>query len=310
MNRDATRTTEPSREVELIDAVRHAPLNRPLAVSAALLAVYVIWGSTYLGIRFALEGFAPFQMAGVRFVIAGSVLYAALRARGRPAPTWRQWRASAAVGALLLVGGMGLVAFAEQWIASGLAAVWIATMPLWAALFAGLLGRWPRRLEWLGMGLGVAGVVLLNLEGNLQANPIGALALTCATISWALGSIWSSRLSLPSGLMSSATEMLCGGVLLAALSLVIGEPAPHPTVRSVLALAYLIVFGSLIAFSAYGYLLRVVRPTLATSYAYVNPIVAVALGIALAAEPIGSNGILALLVILVGVGLVATSRGS
>lgn len=285
-----------------------ALLRKHFVVILALLAVYLIWGSTYLGIRYTLEGFAPYQMAGIRFVIAGSVLYVFLRARGAPSPSWRQWRASAIVGALLLVGGMGSVAYAEQWIASGLAAVWIATMPLWAALFAGLLGRWPRRMEWLGMGIGIAGVVLLNLEGNLQANPIGVLALTFATISWAFGSVWSNRLALPSGLMASAAEMLCGGVMLAALSLIIGEPPPHPTDRSVLALVYLIVFGSLVAFSAYGYLLRRVRPTLATSYAYVNPVVAVILGVGLAGEPIGGIGVVAMLVILAGVALVMLSR--
>jgi drug/metabolite transporter (DMT)-like permease len=274
----------------------------------ALLALYIIWGSTYLAIRVALEGFAPYQMMGIRFVIAGSLLYTVLRARGAPAPDRRQWRSSAIVGALLLVGGMGSVAFAEQWIASGLAAVWIATMPLWAALFAGLFGRWPRRIEWLGLGLGVAGVAMLNLEGNLQANPIGALALTFATICWAFGSVWSRRLSLPSGLMASAAEMLTGGVLLVAFSLIIGEKMPRPTVPSVLAVAYLIVFGSIIAFSAYGYLLRQVRPTLATSYAYVNPVVAVGLGVALAGEPITLIGVLAIPVILAGVALVALSR--
>lgn len=148
----------------------------------------------------------------------------------------------------------------------------------------------------------------MNLEGNLQANPIGVLALTFATVSWAFGSVWSGRLSLPAGLMASAAEMLAGGVMLMALSLVLGEPLPHPTGRSVLALAYLIVCGSLIAFSAYGYLLRRVRPTLATSYAYVNPVVAVILGVSLASEPIGGIGIVAMLVILAGVALVMMSR--
>jgi len=293
-----------------VAAGRAAPVRTRGGIVLALLAVYLIWGSTYLGIRVALEGFAPYQMMGVRFVLAGGILYVVLRARGAPAPTRSQWVASAKVGGLLLVGGMGSVAFAEQWIASGLAAVWVATMPLWAALFAGLFGRWPRRLEWIGMGLGVVGVALLNLESNLQANPIGMIALTFATMCWAFGSIWSRRLPLPSGLMSSAAEMLTGGGLLLMTSLVLGEKMPAPTGRSVFALAYLIVFGSLIAFSAYGYLLRKVRPTLATSYAYVNPVVAVGLGVTLAGEPITLVGVLAMLVILAGVALVALSRES
>jgi len=291
-----------SRMTQLIAALRNN-----FNVVLALLAVYLIWGSTYLGIRIALEGFAPYMLMGVRFIVAGSILYTVLRRRGMPAPTRAQWRASALIGALLIVGGMGSVAFAEQWIASSLVAVWVATMPLWAALFAGLFGRWPARLEWLGLGLGVIGVVLLNREGNLQAYPIGALAITIATVSWAFGSVWSRRLSLPPGLMSSATEMLIGGVLLLVMSLLFREPLPNPTLRSGLALAYLIVFGSLVAFTAYGYLLRSVRPTLATSYAYVNPIVAVALGAGLAGEPIGVIGVAAMIVILAAVGLVAMS---
>ena len=277
-------------------------------IMLALLAVYLIWGSTYLGIRFALEGFAPFQMIGVRFLTAGIILYVVLRRRGAPAPTRSQWKASALVGGLLLVGGTGAVAFAEQWVASGLAAVWIATMPLWAALFAGLFGRWPRRREWAGLALGLVGVFLLNRESNLQANPIGVAALTFATISWAFGSVWSRRLSLPSGLMASAAEMLTAGVVLIGLSVLSGEQMPTPSARSLLALAYLTVFGSLVAFSAYGYLLRNVKPTVATSYAYINPIVAVVLGVALAAEPIGSAGVSAMLMILAGVALVVTDR--
>src|SRR4030065_491771 len=131
---------------------RPAALTRsPARIMLALFAVYLIWGSTYLGIRFALEGFAPFQMIGVRFLTAGIILYAVLRWRGAPAPTRSQWKASALVGGLLLVGGTGAVALAEQWVASGLAAVWIATMPLWAALFAGFFGRRARRRAWGGV---------------------------------------------------------------------------------------------------------------------------------------------------------------
>jgi drug/metabolite transporter (DMT)-like permease len=283
-------------------------VRKHLGVLLALLAVYVIWGSTYLGIRIALEGFAPFQMIGLRFLMAGAILYVVLRRRGAPAPTRSQWAASAKIGGLLLIGGTGAVAFAEQWVASGLAAVWIATMPLWAALFAGLFGRWPRRREWIGMGLGLAGVFLLNREGNLQANPIGVIALTAATISWAFGSVWSQRLSLPSGLMASAAEMLTAGALLVPISLLLGEPLPAPSGRALLALLYLTGFGSIVAFSAYTFLLRRVKATVATSYAYVNPVVAVGLGVGLAGEPIGGFGIVAMSVILIGVALVMTGR--
>ena len=220
-----------------------------------------------------------------------------------------QWFGAGVVGALLLGGGNGGVTFSEQWVSSGLAAVWVATMPLWAALFAGLLGRWPTRWEWLGLALGLVGVALLNLESNLRANPVGAIALTVAAICWALGSVLSQRLSLPKGMMASAAQMLIGSATLFALSLISGERLTGlPTIRSASAILYLVVFGSLIGFSSYAYLLRRVRPALATSYAYVNPIVAVWLGVALAGESISGIGLLAMIVILSGVGLVVLKR--
>jgi drug/metabolite transporter (DMT)-like permease len=280
-----------------------------LGIALALFALYIIWGSTYLGIRIGLEGFPPFLMSGVRFIIAGGALYTVLRARGAPAPQRSQWVGAGIVGALLLVGGNGGVTFAEQWVASGIAALGVASTPLWAALFAGLWGRWPVRLEWIGLGLGFAGVVLLNLEGDMRANPLGAAALLGATMCWSLGSIWSQRLSLPEGLMASAAQMLVGGVLLLILSLLAGERISGlPGLRATVALIYLIIFGSLIAFSAYGYLLRRVRPALATSYAYVNPLVAVGLGVGLAGERIGVRGLVAMVVILASVGLIALVR--
>jgi drug/metabolite transporter (DMT)-like permease len=159
------------------------------------------------------------------------------------------------------------------------------------------------------MALGFVGVGLLNFESNLRANPIGAVSLTIATITWALGSIWSQRLSLPKGMMASAAQMLVGSVVLFALSLITGERLTGtPTIRSVGAIAYLVAFGSLIGFSSYAYLLRRVRPALATSYAYVNPIVAVGLGVALAGEHISGVGLLAMMVVLCGVGLVVLKR--
>ena len=280
-----------------------------LRVVFALFALYVIWGSTYLGIRIGLNSFPPFLMAGLRFLIAGSTLFVFLRVRGAPAPTRAQWAASAVVGCLLLGAGNGGVTFAEQWVSSGLAAVWVATMPIWAALFGGLWGRWPNRVEWLGLMLGFVGVGLLNLEGNLRANPIGVIALTIATVCWAFGSVWSRHLPLPSGPMNSAAQMLAGSVLLIVLGLATGEKITEaPKTQSVLAVLYLIVFGSLIAFSAYGYLLRNTRPTLATSYAYVNPVVAVVLGIWFGGEHISTVGIVAMVVILGGVALVILGR--
>ncbi len=280
-----------------------------LMIILSLLALYLLWGGTYLGMRFALQGFPPFIMAAVRQLSAGVILYLFLRVRGNPRPTRAQWLAAALVGGLLLVGGNGIVSFAEQWVSSGLAALALGAIPLWAALFSGLFGRWPTRVEWFGLVLGFSGIILLNLENGLHGNPIGAIALLIAPMSWAFGSILSQRLPMPKGIMSSAAQMLTGGCMLFIVGLGSGErmtsfPAPRP----LLAMAFLVIGGSLIAFSAYGYLLRRVRPALATSYAYVNPVVAVGLGAALAGEQITLVEVLAMLTILSGVVLVSMGR--
>ena len=285
------------------------PVGSRLGIGLALFAVYVIWGSTYLAIRIGLEGFPPFLMAGIRFALAGGAMFVVLRARGTPAPRRAQWGAAALVGLLLLVGGNGLVSVAEQSVASGLAALVVATTPIWAALLAGIWGQWPARGEWLGLALGIGGVALLSLGGDLRANPWGAGVVLLAAGSWALGSVWSRHLPLPPGPIASAVEMLAAGGILLLASVLTGERMPGvPGPRPLLALAYLVVFGSIVAFSAYGYLLARVRPTLATSYAYVNPLVAVALGAGILGEPITPVTGLAMAVILAGVVLVTRSR--
>ena len=268
----------------------------------ALLAVYIVWGSTYLAIRIALEGFPPFLMAGIRFLCAGGILYFFLRARGEQPPELSQVAGASLVGGFLLLGGNGGVVFAEQTVASGLAALAVATVPLWTVLFSGIWKRWPGHIEWTGLILGFTGIVLLNFEGDLKASPAGAVALIIAAVSWAFGSAWSRHLPLPRGLMASAVEMLAGGLLLVVAGVVTGERIhTAPSMRAVAALIYLIAFGSLIGFSSYVYLLGRVRPVLATSYAYVNPVIAVVLGIWLAGERITGTGVLAMLVILTGV---------
>lgn len=282
-----------------------------LGIWLALLAVYIIWGSTYFAIAIAIGpgGFPPFLMAGSRFLLAGLLLFIYVKLRGGEWPSLKQWGASALVGILLLLGGNGLVTFAEQWVASGLAALTIATMPLFAALFAGLWGKWPNKAEWLGLSLGLVGVALLNLEGDMQANPVGAIALIAATASWALGSVWSRYLPLPKGMMASATEMIGGGTALLILGAGTGEKVTRvPDLQPILAYVYLIVFGSIVAFSAYSYLLQKVRPSLATSYAYVNPVVAVALGVGLGGESVTLIGFVAMPIILLGVGIVVMAK--
>lgn len=273
-----------------------------------LFALYFIWGSTYLGIRWSLQGgFPPLLMGGARFTLAGTLLYAVLRLRGAPAPTWRQWRAGAFTGLLLLGIGNGCVVFAQQWVPSGIAALVVGSMPLWAALFGGLYdGVWPGRSERWGLALGFFGIALLNKGGELGEHWGAVFALLLAPLSWAFGSIWGRRSpSMPKGLMATATQMLSAGVMLVAVSFSVGERMPTlPSARALGAFFYLVAFGSLIAFSAYGYLLRHARPALATSYAYVNPVVAVLLGVGLGGETPGPYALVAMAAILVAVMLI------
>jgi len=282
----------------------------PLAIVLALAAVYVVWGSTYLAIRFALEGgWPPLLMAGLRFLASGLALYAILRWRGVAAPTPAQWRNAAFVGLLLLGMGNGLVCIAEQTVSSGLAAVAVASVPLWMALFAALRGEHPRRAEWLGLGVGFAGVAWLNLGSSLSASPAGLVALLVAAIAWSYGSIWSRGRDLPPPLMAAAAQMLCGGAAMLVAGLALGERfEAWPTPRGVLAVGYLATFGSLLGFSAYVWLLRHVRPALAGSYAYVNPVIAVLLGAWLAGERFGAHELGAMAVVLSGVVAISLAR--
>jgi len=280
-----------------------------LLVPLALLSVYLIWGSTYLAIRIALESWPPFLMAAIRFVIAGALLYGFLRWRGMAAPTRTQWRNAAISGTLLLGIGNGLVCYAEQSVASGLAAVAVAGMPLFAALFGGLYREWPRRVEWLGLAIGFIGVILLNAGGGVSASPLGAIALVLAATAWAFGTVWSRHRDMPPAAMNTAAQMLCGGAVLTVAAFAFGERMPSaPTASATLALVYLIVFGSLIAFSAFIYLLNTVRPLLANSYAYVNPPVAVLVGVAFASESVHATDLVAMVVILSGVALITLTR--
>ncbi len=273
-----------------------------------LFALYIIWGSTYLAIRWALEGgFPPLRMGGLRFTLAGAILYAVLRLRGTPAPTRRQWMTGGFTGLLLLVVGNGSVAYAQQWVPSGVTALVVGSMPLWAALFGGLHGgQWPGRTERWGLALGFLGIALLNGGGELGSRWLPVAALLFAPVTWAFGSIWARHSpSMPQGLMGTATQMLCSGGVLLALSSLVGERMlGMPDTRGLLAFVYLLAFGSLIAFSAYGYLLRHARPALATSYAYVNPVVAVLLGVGLGGETPGPFAFVAMAAILVAVMLI------
>lgn len=261
--------------------------------------------------RIALEGLPPFLMAGARFILAGGGLLLLMRLRGEPWPTRAQWGGAALVGVLLLGGGNGGVVFAEYLgVSSGLAALGAATVPLWAMLFAGLWGEWPTGREWAGLAVGFAGVACLSLEGGLRASPWGAVSLLVSSVCWAFGSIWSRRLPLPPGLSAPGAQMLCGGSLLLATGAMTGPPLPAVlSLRVGLAFVYL-VLAAAVGYGAYAYLLQRVRPALATSNAYVNPVIAVGLGVAFAGEHLTMIGGVALLLILAGVGLTAFTKGT
>lgn len=282
------------------------PRRFALPLIAAFFALYVIWGSTYLVIRIGVEYWPPLMLAGIRFVTAGVLMYGFLRWRGAPAPTWQQWKAAGMIGILLLTFGNGAVSVAEHTgVASGVAALAVATVPLFTLLCGYFWGARNTRLEWAGVVLGIVGIAMLNLGSNLQSSPLGAGLLIFAAAAWAFGSVWSKHLPLPQGAMASAAEMLIAGVVLLIGSALKGEHLDSmPPMEGWAALAYLIVFGSIIAFNAYMYLLKNVRPAAATSYAYVNPAVAVLLGIVFVGETIGIEEGLAMLVIISAVVLI------
>jgi drug/metabolite transporter (DMT)-like permease len=278
-------------------------------VPLSMFALYIIWGSTYLGIRVALQSYPPFLLAGMRFAIAGLLMFAYLRWRGAALPTARQWRNAAFTGVLLLGFGNGLVCFAEESVSSGISAVVVASMPLFAALFTGLYGEWPTRKETFGLLIGFVGVVVLNFGGSLTASRLGAIALLVAAMAWAFGSVWSRRQDMPSGMMNTSAQMLCGSVALFIAGFAGGERLPaHPSLHATLAAAYLVIFGSLIAFSAYLYVLKHARPAFATSYAYVNPPVAVLFGVLLLGEKVGPYDMAGMAIILLGVVIITLAR--
>jgi drug/metabolite transporter (DMT)-like permease len=287
-------------------ATTQSARRRTAALAVSIFAVYFVWGSTYLALRFGLEGFPPFLLNAFRFLFAGGVMYLVVRVRGAPPPTRRQWVNLAGVGALLLVGGVGLVTIAEDLgVGSGVAATAVAVMPLWAALTGGLFGTWPVPKEWAGLVLGFAGVAVLAQEGDFEATLAGTVLVVLAPMLWAFGSVWAGRLDMPPTVTATAGQLLAGGVILLVAGPLRGERlGPWPPAVAWLALGYLAVFGSILAYTAYVYLLREVRPAVATSYAYVNPVVAVALGLTVGDERVTGPLFAALPLILAGVALV------
>jgi drug/metabolite transporter (DMT)-like permease len=302
-------TTQPmSMTTHAADSTEATPQSRKgFWVIVSLLTVYIVWGTTYLAVHIALASFPPYLLLGIRFTIAGTLLLGILLASGSPMPTLRQWRNAGIIGAFILVGGTGSVVLGqERSVSSGLAATLVATVPIWTMIFNFYWGKRPTRWEWLGVGLGIAGVAFLTMEGNLQSNPIGVLIILFAAASWAFGSVLSPHLDIPKGIMANAAEMLVAGLLFLVFSVLRGESmVAAPTTSTLLALAYLITFGSLAGMSAYIYLLGNVSSLLATSYTFVNPAIALFLGVALGGEVLTGSAFLALPLILAGVGFVA-----
>lgn len=289
--------------------VLHRSQQPTWLIIGALLSVYIIWGSTYLVVRIAIDTMPPLILSAIRFSGAGAILFVFLRLRHAPMPTRIQIRNCLITGAMMLGIGGGGAAFAEQWVSSGLAALAVGAVPLWAALFAGIWERFPNRREWVGLLVGLSGLVLLNLEDGLRASGPGALVMFLAPMSWAFGSMWSRHLDMPRGLMMVAFQMFGGGLIMAVLALLTGERITQPPAAEAWwSLLYLMTFGSLLAYTAYAFLLQNVRATLATSYAYVNPAVAVILGALVLNERLSTLGWIAVPVILGGVALLLFTR--
>jgi drug/metabolite transporter (DMT)-like permease len=291
-----------------------------IAIWTAMISVYLLWGSTYLAIRIGIETIPPFMMAATRFLIAGGILYAVRRSMGDGRPSCSEWRSAAVIGILLLVGGNGGVVWAEQRVASGIAALLVGTAPLWMILIESLHpgGRKPNRWAILGIFLGFVGITLLigppQVTGyGEEIDIIGAFVLIFATLSWAIGSLYSRQAKLPSSpLLGTAMEMLAGGGALLLLSFLAGEFSrlnlAHISLRSLGAIAYLIIFGSWIGLTCYTWLLRVAPTPLVFTYAYVNPVVAVLLGHLLASEPLTVHILVAATIVIGSVALTTVSQ--
>jgi drug/metabolite transporter (DMT)-like permease len=290
-------------------------------IIVAFAALYIVWGSTYLGIRFAIETIPPFLMAGTRFFLAGVIMFGIARTQTTLRSTWKEWRGSLIVGACLLLGGNGGVTLSEKYIDSGLAAVIVATVPIYIALLGWLSGRLPRprAVVWLGLAGGFLGVAIL-LAPALQfyssggAHPaIGMSILLVSSFIWSAGSLYSSaaKSSTPP-FVAAAQQMVCGGALLMLAGTATGETRQfHPSAMSMLSLGafiYLVLIGAIVGFTAYIWLLRHCNPAKVATYAYVNPIVAVLLGSAFAHEILTVRTLLAAILIIGSVALVITAQ--
>ncbi|SEG72033.1 EamA family transporter [Paenibacillus sp. UNC499MF] len=291
-----------------------------MAITAALLLVYLFWGGTYLGMKIAIETIPPFTMGGIRFLSAGFILYILARFKGVKRPNAGEWKGAGIAGALLLLGGNGVVAWAEQRVPSAVASLLVATVPLWMLVFgwAGPSRKKPSAGVMTGIVLGFAGIVILVHPGSSSGGSLdmaGIAALLLASVSWSIGSLYSRKAKLPeSPLLSTAVQMVVGGSLLLIVSLVLGEWSGFQpgavTLRSFAALGYLIAFGSIVSYTAYIWLLKHAEPVLVSTYAFVNPVVAVFLGWFLGGEQLSSNSLTAACFIVAAVAVITVSGKS
>jgi drug/metabolite transporter (DMT)-like permease len=290
-------------------------------IIAAFASIYVIWGSTYLAIMYAVETIPPFLMGGVRFLVSGTILYLWSRYRGAPKPTGIHWRNAIVAGGFLLLGGNGAVIWAEQFVPSGLTALLVSILPFWLVIIEWV--RPPRRRPsgavLIGLILGFVGIIVLvgpsSAGGNGNVAPLGALVLILGSLSWAIGSFWSRDAQLPeSGLLTTGMEMLGGGALLMIVGALSGEFAQldvHAISKaSAIGLLYLVTFGSLLGFTSYIWLLDKVSPARLGTYAYVNPLVAVMLGWAIAGERLSIRTGIAAAIVICAVALITTARST
>jgi drug/metabolite transporter (DMT)-like permease len=297
----------------------NANSKRLIATITAFAAIYIIWGTTYLFIRIAVETMPPFLMAGSRFLVAGLLSFLFLRWRGVARPRRIEWRSAAIIGFFLLFGGNGMVTWSEQQVPSGIAALVVAAVPIWMTLFDtfGFSRTRPGKQTILGLALGLLGIVLLigpgQILGTASFGLTSLLVLLLADIMWSVGSLYSRQAALPDNVfMSTSTEMLVGGGVLLLAGLFTGEAAAVDiasiSARSLFAWLYLTVFGSLVAFTAYVWLLKHVRASHVATYTYVNPVIAVFLGWLVLDETITWQTLVAVVVILTAVVLVSTER--
>jgi len=290
-------------------------------IIAAFASIYVIWGSTYLAIRYAVETIPPFVMGGARFLVSGTILYLWSRYRGAPRPTRIHWRNAIIAGGFLLLGGNGAVVWAEQFVPSGLTALLVSILPFWLVIIEWV--RPPRRRPsgavLVGLVLGFVGIIVLvgpsGMGGHGNVAPVGALVLILGSLSWAIGSFWSRDAQLPeSGLLTTGMEMLGGGALMLIVGALSGEFA-HVDVHAIskasaTGLLYLVTFGSLLGFTSYIWLLDKVSPARLGTYAYVNPLVAVMLGWAIAGERLSIRTGVAAAIVICAVALITAARST